>query len=578
MSFHDYNGFLPPHIGSSSEDRLTQLINDQSNTIQQLQEQISSRDQALQSLLIKVNNLHVEPNNHTPKSTKHKGKSSEKNLQRRKSFNGTKKKQEKKSLAQDSSNVKSKSKARKRSISTPISTESTKCNPNQLMMKDTPEGFDPTKRAFFRHIQLLWGLIYQKSVPIAPDYSMLKEFNTRFSFNEELSNSIQSPKGIPLIPESEILTLRGAKPGKKKISNGIINLKDFYIRYVQALLAKLGIRRWAPDLNDASDTLYNEACRISVIQTFRQLASAGAYEYMNINTEFLNSLNLLEATYNHYVHYYMAQKFKKEAKESGKNQKDAERGAILRNRLRLKNLRYRFGVAQGFPQRYLNILGNIDAHSDDEKAPGKKTYFIKKMKFRSQNATIFMRRVDEEIEKAEEDNGKSGHRRLREVPPIQSNSIGTRVPKRLPIDFYDPEWYNSRTAGKKTISADTFNVAFLPDASMSIRGNQHPDEKLNDRRFSEKYWDQLIEPYDISHEIQPDDEDVESESNTSAELARTSSEEDIDSSESDEENDEEYIERNSLLDQDTEMAHAPDPNVFAVGSSNDLMQTDWSRW
>ncbi|MBW0579827.1 hypothetical protein O181_119542 [Austropuccinia psidii MF-1] len=106
------------------------------------------------------------------------------------------------------------------------------------------------------------------------------------------------------------------------------------------------------------------------------------------------------------------------------------------------------------------------------------------------------------------------------------------------------KWYNSRTAGKKTISADTFNVAFLPDASLSIRGNQHPYEKLNDRRFNEKYWDQLIEPYNISHNIHPNDKDVESESNTSAELARTLSEEDIDSSESDEENDEEYIEIN----------------------------------
>ncbi|MBW0524787.1 hypothetical protein O181_064502 [Austropuccinia psidii MF-1] len=167
----------------------------------------------------------------------------------------------------------------------------------------------------------------------------------------------------------------------------------------------------------------------------------------------------------------MTQKFKKEAKESGKNQKDAERGAILRNRLR----------------RYLNILGNIDAHSDDGKVPGKKMYFIKKMKFHYQNATIFMRRLDEEIEKAEEDNGKSGHQRLQEVPPIQSDSIFTHIPKRLLIDFYDPEWYNSCTAGKRTISADKFNVVFLPDASMSIRGNQHPDENLNDRHLSDKY-------------------------------------------------------------------------------------------
>ncbi|MBW0573793.1 hypothetical protein O181_113508 [Austropuccinia psidii MF-1] len=189
-----------------------------------------------------------------------------------------------------------------------------------------------------------------------------------------------------------------------------------------------------------------------------------------------------------------------------------------------------------------------------------------------------MPRVDEEIEKAEEDNGKSSHQRLQEVPPIQSNSICIHVPNQLPINFYDPEWYNSHTAGKKTIYADTFNVAFLLDYSMSIQGNKNPDEKLNDRCFSEKYWDQLIEPYDISHEIHLNDKDVISETNTSAKLVRTSSEEYIDSLESNEENDEEYIETNSLLDQDTKMAHAPEPNVFAVGSSNDSMQTDWSKW
>ncbi|MBW0508253.1 hypothetical protein O181_047968 [Austropuccinia psidii MF-1] len=137
-----------------------------------------------------------------------------------------------------------------------------------------------------------------------------------------------------------------------------------------------------------------------------------------------------------------------------------------------------------------------------------------------------MRREDEGIEKTEEGNGNSSHQRIQEVPPIQFDSIYTCVPKPLPINFYDPEWYNSCTAGKKTISANTFNVDFLPDASISSKGNQHPDDKLDDRCFREKYWDQLIEPYNISHEIHPDEKDVESESNTSAELGRTSSEED----------------------------------------------------
>ena len=82
----------------------------------------------------------------------------------------------------------------------------------------------------------------------------------------------------------------------------MVNVQEFLILYIKALLAKLGIRRWAPALNEPIDTLYNEACQISVIQTFQQVAVAGAYKYMNINLCFLNNIGLLKATYNHFVH------------------------------------------------------------------------------------------------------------------------------------------------------------------------------------------------------------------------------------------------------------------------------------
>ncbi|MBW0590703.1 hypothetical protein O181_130418 [Austropuccinia psidii MF-1] len=55
---------------------------------------------------------------------------------------------------------------------------------------------------------------------------------------------------------------------------------------------------------------------------------------------------------------------------------------------------------------------------------------------------------------------------------------------------------------------DAFNVAFLPNASQSLRVAQHPDERLGDRKFTHKYWDQLIEPYNISHEI-PNEEELD---------------------------------------------------------------------
>ncbi|KAG0141320.1 hypothetical protein CROQUDRAFT_686050 [Cronartium quercuum f. sp. fusiforme G11] len=49
---------------------------------------------------------------------------------------------------------------------------------------------------------------------------------------------------------------------------------------------------------------------------------------MNINKAYIENFNLLEGMYNHYVHYVMVEKYKKEAKEQGKNVKDEERKVI----------------------------------------------------------------------------------------------------------------------------------------------------------------------------------------------------------------------------------------------------------
>ncbi|MBW0585852.1 hypothetical protein O181_125567 [Austropuccinia psidii MF-1] len=200
-----------------------------------------------------------------------------------------------------------------------------------------------------------------------------------FLILEEILTSMKSTAAKPLVPENQIITLRGFTAGKKTIVNGIINMNDFLIQHPQALLANLGICQWAPDLNYASEYLYNEACCISAIQIFLQITSGGASEYMNILLFSLNNIQLLEAEYNHIVFWSPAQKYKKEMEEAGKNKKDLGIDTFLRQRLRLKNIRYEFGVAKRFPQQYLKILANVDAHNDDEKDPVANKYNIKKM-------------------------------------------------------------------------------------------------------------------------------------------------------------------------------------------------------
>ncbi|MBW0561807.1 hypothetical protein O181_101522 [Austropuccinia psidii MF-1] len=67
-------------------------------------------------------------------------------------------------------------------------------------------------------------------------------------------------------------------------------------------------------------------------------------------------------------------------------------------------------------------------------------------------------------------------------------------------------WFNGFLDGQKTTTCDAFNIALLPNASESLRGIQHPDEKRGDRCSTENYWDRLIVPYDISHEIHQEED------------------------------------------------------------------------
>ncbi|MBW0502960.1 hypothetical protein O181_042675 [Austropuccinia psidii MF-1] len=118
-----------------------------------------------------------------------------------------------------------------------------------------------------------------------------------------------------------------------------------------------------------------------------------------------------------------------------------------------------------------------------------------------------MCQVDGEIEKEFENQGKKSQKHnCIEIEGI-SPAIFGQVPKGLPINFYNHDWYNNCTAAQKTICGDTMKISFFPDASQSIRRIQHPNKKINDKRLSKKYWEQATHKYNLSHEINGDDSD-----------------------------------------------------------------------
>ncbi|MBW0517543.1 hypothetical protein O181_057258 [Austropuccinia psidii MF-1] len=202
MNFGDYNRNFPNNFQSSSNHNLLQIVNDQSEHIRKLEAKIDSHDQEFAALLTKFN-LHDQ--NKSEKIFSNKSKDKRKDLKQVSSTkNWNQPEQPKNNSSHTSVNSKimnnksphTHSKIFKQQTSTPPR----KRSPHQLLNSEIPEAFQPTKKAFYKHIKILWGLIYQHSIPISPDYSMLKEFNCHFSFLSDIEAQSENPNTQPLVP------------------------------------------------------------------------------------------------------------------------------------------------------------------------------------------------------------------------------------------------------------------------------------------------------------------------------------------------------------------------------------------
>ncbi|EGG11304.1 uncharacterized protein MELLADRAFT_102169 [Melampsora larici-populina 98AG31] len=448
-----------------------QQLEAQNRMIAEMQAQTASRDKAYEDLLKQFGNIGVSPSTSSALPKKKKTRASTGSMPHQ----------------------------------PPVSTPSTS--------KKTPTSFKDTKECFFLFIRVMWGLILAGAVPKAPDPALMEEFNARLSNVSEIAGVLDNHAAQSLIDDKEVITLAEARHGRMKVGKGIFNIKDFFLLFTRAMLAKLGIRVWCPDLDASEDSMWNEACRISAICIFRQWAIADAFITMNINKSFINNILLLERTYNHYVFHVCADKYKQELKGEGTNKVADERRAAQTCRRRLM------------------------------------AYVAKTLVYRSAKANQMIWQVDEHMWCSKEINGTRVQSRPRLRPKTPKMSTFTKPPKKFPIDFFNADWFNnSLLLAQKLQVADIHKVIFLPNPTLSLLGTPHPDKKLNDKKFTEKHWadatkdycmDQLINQEEEENSDSDEDGDDESHDGDSIDLDETDGEDDGEEEDEDYEEEEE---------------------------------------
>lgn len=185
------------------------------------------------------------------------------------------------------------------------------------------------------HVRLLSGWLKPSEVPSDPPDEVLAAFQQQVTHEEDLQIRRH---GSPIFPPSLVQVGRFLSVSDRgKISRLLQSVSDHILDYIQTCLAQFGLVRWCPDLRQSPDSLYNQACRIIALDTFKQAVVAHAYDGLQPNKQYVTKTEFLSKLYNHFVHFYLSELYKKNARVPGSVQAAEVASPVYRNRARVSN-------------------------------------------------------------------------------------------------------------------------------------------------------------------------------------------------------------------------------------------------
>ncbi|KAF9052095.1 hypothetical protein BJ165DRAFT_1340539, partial [Panaeolus papilionaceus] len=343
--------------------------------------------------------------------------------------------------------------------------------------------------ALMFHIRVMWNQVDRCSIPYDPPIEALQSFNARFTSEEDL---YQQRYAEPLIQtqEVDIQDYRALQHDTKNKNYSCLKLiHDTAIAMMKITAARYGLKLWAPDLRQAPYGLYNSACRMSAIDSFRQANTGDIYAMFKPDTRLNGNLSFLIKVYDHTVHYLHYQHYLRELALPGANSAMDAENSVMQNHRRVCQTQVLHAKKSGYPQRYLPLF-KTKATSDDERDANdlrkgtQRVFWVKKRPERSTWANAFYRLFGEEHELfLELAPNKQQLNHVHCIPPdgMQDNSAFKRLLKKMPLNYYDPAFYNRLPPRLRALIADENVMVFLPDVRETF---QHPDlEELNDQDF-----------------------------------------------------------------------------------------------
>ncbi|KAJ7193209.1 hypothetical protein GGX14DRAFT_577388 [Mycena pura] len=259
----------------------------------------------------------------------------------------------------------------------------------------------------------------------------------------------------PDAPNKVGLDIRTAVRSKSKILKAFAKIEESALLHMRAYMSKLGLYEWAPDYEQSPYSQYNVAMRICAIDLFRYLTSSTFYDFLRIDSRYLNDVAFITRLYDHFVHHYMYQKWEQEVRSPGASLTTVERNTASANRKRSD------------PSRQTKSFGKTMI--DTLRATGK-----------TREATV------------------RSNRKVSEISQRQPSQLNVPA-QAMPIQYYSPAWWNRQPEVLRRALKPSLVVVFAPSSVTDFFSHKSETACKTVTQLTSEYGHDVFKSYDLEY-------------------------------------------------------------------------------
>ncbi|KAF5349446.1 hypothetical protein D9758_014615 [Tetrapyrgos nigripes] len=408
------------------------------------------------------------------------------------------------------------------SLETPKPKRTRRKDPIHILRDEVLAEARGTIRAFQTHICMVLGLVDGKTAPEQPPPHIKKNFAEWFHNPTSFSTLVKN--------------LDRRDPDSNSIGKDIALVKEIGVRTFFAMYDSYGFEQWCPDWSEPCTSFYNNCHQTFAIDSFQQACMVGGYNRFGVDSKLYTNQVFLIKTYDNYVFGTLRDKARKEARDPGALERRVETNGIGKRRRAKAKEREIYLLAHRYSERVIKAVRGTYCASKDEgpiidEVTGKRKlinnhpyYIVKDVLGHHPLLTAFVRKVDEDIarqgtagsmveptpgarRKGSRIVGTPESRRQRIVPENPLPPHSHFLPADVPLDFFNPDFFNNLSVLDRAKYGYKPEVAFPPNVDVDwLMANP---EKWGTREIDSKQFKALYGSKEFAYNIPTPDEVAE---------------------------------------------------------------------